>query len=331
MKKILLLCLPLVILLSACSKADSSQSGDQTQMNTRSVLTAVNHYTLEPDEVNAISDDKLRLYKDLIDAVLTGSESAPADSSAEHNELLLGLLRESPYYFFVDTIEPRDGNFYITYNYTAEQRAAMLSQMDARLLEIANHDADESDNELDVILKVYHAVTTLEYDYDREKDEVDPNELFFYPGDEVYRTLTTGKGLCYSFAYIFRLALLQHGIDCFTVHGMTGEDSTPHMWDIFCYDDTYFYCDPTWDRCRDAYSRLNEFGKTEDERAADSVIVEDFDAYHFSDYGPVRCTDDRFSIFRGINRFSPAGEHSFLVENYKGEQKLFYTDTMKIK
>lgn len=294
-------------------------------------VTQVDHYTLEPDETAALPTEEIALYQGMIDAMLAGEESAPAADNEEHNDLLLDLLRESPYFFFVSEAVMRDGRVYFAYAYTQEERDEMLALMDERLLEIVNHDADESDNELDSILKIYHAVTTMEYDHSRKEEIEDPDSpLFAYPGDEVYRMLNTGEGVCYSFAYVFRLAMQQRGFECFTVRGTSGADHTPHMWNMFRYDDALFYCDPTWDRARDAYSRLDEFGKTEDERQAERVATKTFGTYHFAEYGKVDVVDKRFGIFRGITRFAPAGEHAFLIENFKGEQKIFHTDTFEV-
>ena len=204
--------------------------------------------------------------------------------------------------------------------------------IDGEILTIANSRAEEGDNALDVILKIYFAVAhRLTYDDEREDNKLLGSPLYDYPADEIYKALRDGTSLCYGFAYVMRYALLQRGIDCFCVYGECRAHDMGHEWLVFEYDGEYFNCDPAWDRASMGYAKLVHFGKTDEERKGDTLAVRPFAEYHDSAFGEVRCTDGRFSIFRGVIRYSYIREHRYLVEDRNGQQYIFDSETFEMK
>ena len=338
MKKILLAwILAIALVLGACGQADPASVPDPDPTDATEypaayrAITAIDHSVLEPDERAALTQEELAAYRVLTDALLARDDQAILDVDASRTEYLLDLLRESPYYFFASDAKAEGICVKFTYAYSAGEQQRMQELMDSELLEIANKYAAPDDNELDIVLKIYSAVThRIRYDLEREDNKQLGSPLFDYPADEVYKALRDGKSLCYGFAYIMRYALLQRGIDAFCVYGDCLAREAGHEWVVFRYDGQYYHCDPAWDRAEDEYAKLLHFGKTDGERIADTLVMRDFSEYHEADYPAVVCSDDRFEIFRDIVRFSYANGHCFYIENRKGKEAFFDTETFTV-
>ena len=330
MKKIILsVLLSAALLLSACT---AEQPTTEYSEEAYPPITQVDHCAVEPDEREAMTDDDRDQYRALMEGMLAHRPTVETNAAGERLERLIDLMRRSPYYFFVSEAEPADGAVRFDYAYTAEEQAKMLLKLDTAIMEIANTDADPDDNELDVILKIYGAVThRIEYDTQREDNKKLGSPLFDYPDREVYNALTEGKALCYGFAFVMRFALLQRGIDAFCVYGECHAHNMGHEWVIFRYDGEYFHCDPAWDRASGGYAKLIHFGKTDDERAADTIAPRPFGEYHEASFGEIACTDERFAIFRDMVRFTYVTGHRYYVENRKGEGAVFDSATFTIE
>ncbi len=323
MKRIFALILTAAVLLSACSFHVADTDGRITEYV---ALTSINHYVVEPDERAVMTDEDERLFRGMVDAMLARAPSAALPDDKEHAALLIDCLRQTPYFFFVDSYTVEDGAIHLSYAYDSDRMEEMLAFMDEQLLLIANHEASDTDNALDTVLKVYHAVTHMTYDKERTTDKEVTSPLFVYPADEIYKALRDNRSVCYGFAYIMRYVLLQYDIDIFCVYGEVTSKNEGHMWNIVRLSDSYYHIDAGWDRDRGLYSRLMMFGKTDAERRADGIAFGDFADDHYAAYGAVVCDDTRFSFFRNVSRFSPAGEHSFYLE--AGDNGyLYHTDT----
>lgn len=328
MKKILLsLLLVLSLLLASCAPAADQNSAVPDETATEYLaVTEIDHCAVEPDDRAAMSDDDRAAYRRMMDAMLSHQYELTVQGMAGRLDYLLDLMRRSPYYFFLSGARTDGDRVLYSYAYTAEEQQEVLSYMDTELLQIANANAAPTDNELDTILKVYGAVThRLNYDHERTDNKQLSSPLFDYPADEVYKALRDGKSLCYGFAYILCFALLQRGIDCFTVYGQCRARDMGHMWNIFRYDGAFFHCDPSWDRAEGAYAKLYHFGKTDDERFADTLEARDFADTHLAAYGAVQCDDTRFSIFRDIDRFTYVTGHRFFLKSNSGKEYIFDT------
>lgn len=292
----------------------------------------INHYVVEPDDSAHMTDSDKEYYRSLMDAVLAGESSVTLSDSKEKNLYYIDLLKQSPYYFFVDEYTLSDDTLIVTYKYSYDEQSQMLEFMDEKLLEITNKYAQPDDNDLDRLLKVYLATTHyLSYDHKRSDNKALSSPLLKYPYDEVYKALKDRKCLCHGFAYIFRFAVLQHNIDCFAVYGKFTKNNQAHMWNIFKFGSKFYTCDTSWDRANDEYSKLYNFGKTDDERKADNLTFDDFSSSHFAEYGDVKCTDRAFDVFRSVNRFSYISGHDFFIESFENEEYIFNTETMTYK
>lgn len=333
-KQILALLIAAVLLLSACGEnqpAPTVPDATEAAEHRYTPITAIDHCVVEPDEREAMTDSDRVQYRALMDAMLTRQDRVTLDISEDRANFLLELLKESPYYFFTQSVRKEGTSISFTYAYSAEEQQEMLTFMDVSLLKLANSDAQPDDNELDVILKVYHAVgMSLRYDDARDDNKQLGSPLFDYPADEVYKSLRDGRGLCYGFAYVLRYVLLQRGIDAFCVYGECRAHDMGHEWVILCYDDRYFCCDPAWDRAADQETKLLHFGKTDAERTADTLVPRDFAEYHEAGYPQVVCDDGRFSIFRGIISYTVEGDHRYTLMDRDGEVFLFDSQTIEI-
>lgn len=287
----------------------------------------INHCVVEPDERAVMDEEDAVLYARLMDAMLTRADETVLSQDDEKNAFLLDLLKESPYGFFAE-VELSGSKAVFTYTFEKAEQDKMLAFMDGEFLSIVNFDARKDDNTLDIVMKIYYAVTQyLDYDKERRDNKEFGSPLFHYPSDEVYKAMKEKKSLCYGFAYILNFALLQRGIDCFKVYGKCHDLSEGHMWNVFEIDGEYFNCDAAWDRSKEGKSKLYHFGKTDQERKNDTVYATDFSLYHEAAYGDVSCTDNRFSLFRGIIGFSYIDGHRFSFEDSKGKESVFDTET----
>lgn len=324
------LLLILCLLLSACSaSAPANDSATDPTEYPYQPLQAIDYCVLEPDDRARLSDKDKEAYRALMDAMLERADSITLRPDTVSMQDLIDLLRESPYYFFLDEAGIDGDTVHFSYAYTADEQSEMRDFMDSKLMEIANYKAAEDDNTLDTILKIYLAVThAMAYDHDRTDNKFLGSPLFVYPADEVYKALRDEKSLCYGFAYVMRFALLQRGVDCFCVYGECTSRGDGHEWLIFRYNDRWYHCDPTWDRADSDYAKLIHFGKTDREREVDTLEPIDFASYHDPAFGKVECTDDLFRIFRGINRFSYGGGHRYFMTDINNKESIFDTETM---
>jgi len=312
----------------------SSCSADETKNETAyKKIEKINHYTVEPDKASAMDDNDQKYFHKLVDAMLDYKDSVKLNSYDKKNDLYLDALKQSPYYFLVKDYTLSDRYLKITYNYTKEEHKNIIKYMDEQFLDIINCNAQKNDNSLDTILKIYGCVAKgFEYDHSRTENYQIDMPIFTYPSDEVYNTFQTKKGVCFSFAYILNYSLLQAGIESFCVYGNCHAHNQAHMWNIFKYDGEYFNCDVVWDRSEDnGYAKLYHFGKTDAERTSDTLTSINFLSTHYPPYAYIKCTDKRFSIFRGIQRFSYIGKHKFFVEDFENNEKIFDTETFEIK
>ena len=339
MKRITALLIAAAVLLCSCAApADTDITTGYTQAQpteaeykSYSPIEAIDPCAVEPDERSVMSANDVEQYKVLMDGMFSRKERIELYLTGDRAQFLLDLLRQSPYYFFVDEAQVEGSTVLLSYAYSADEQDEMRRFIDDELLAAANSDACEGDSELDVILKVYGAVASrLTYDDKREDNKELGSPLFDYPADEIYKALKDGKSLCYGFAYVLRFALLQRGIDCFCVYGECRAHDQGHEWVIFRYDGEFFNCDPAWDRVADEYPKLVNFGKTDAERTADTLTPRPFDEYHYAKYGKVECTDKRFAALRGMVSFRYLSGHRYRVEDRNGYARVFDSVTFAL-
>lgn len=326
MKKTLSLLLAvtlLVGLLCGCEKPKTEYYGE---------LLSIRHAVVEPDEQAAMNDRELAGYEALVDAVLSRKPEIRLSCDEKTAKLYEELLKENPYGFLLSDISRKDGSFSLSYTYDEQEQTQIVSFMDETLLSLLNKESSASDNKLDKILKLYYAVTDY-LSYDHSSSDVtelsDPH--LRYPMDSVWLALKEKQTKCYGFSYLFTFLMRQYDFDCFSVFGTCRSRGDSHMWNLFEYEGEFFYCDPAWDRSEDEYAKLMHFGKTEDERAAETVEAVPFADYHEKGYDTPVCKDSRFSIFRGITRFSPSDAHRFYLADFDDHEYVFDTTTFTLQ
>ena len=329
-KPLIALLIAVCLLLGACTQGGSA-SQDATEpteySGKKTAIKEIDHCVLEPDDRARLSEKDMKAFRRLTEAMLARWDEVSIYPDTVTIDDLLDLLRESPYYYFLSATTVDGNSIRFTYAYPQKKQAEMLAFIDERMLRIANHESSPEDNELDVILKIYHAVThEITYDKERTDNKELGSPLFIYPADEIYKALRYKKSLCYGFAYVMRFALLQRGIDCFCVFGLCTTRGDGHEWIIFRYDDQWFHCDPTWDRVTEDYTKLVQFGKTDREREVDALEMTDFASYHDPAFGKVECTDTRFELVRGMTRCTYIGGHRYYMTDLKDKEYTFDTE-----
>ncbi len=330
MKKLLSALLLLVILLSLGSCAFIPFPVPQNDAFLH--IEEIDHCAVEPDDELYMSDEDRAHYQTLMEGMLIQKPDVKLSSDKEKNEYYLDLLMQSPYFFFVDEYELDADSVSFTYKYSEEEQRKKLDFIDSQLLSIVNSNASKDDNTLDKILNVHGAVARkMTYDHDRKDNKQLDSPLFTYPGDEIYKALKHEKSLCYGFAYTLRFALLQLDIDCFCVYGKCTYRNEGHMWNVFKYDGKFFTCDSAWDRSDDGYAQLSHFGKTDEERAVDSLKSRTFSSTFFEQYGEISCTDTRFKDLRNINRYTFVNTHTYFLEDTKGNEFIYDTTTLTLE
>ncbi len=333
------LCLCLFVSLCSCTvdtKSKETENIEATQTeNTEpeyKIITEINHCAVEPDDKLHMTDDDEMYYEKLMDAMLSQEPSVTLSNDADKNEFYIDLLKQSPYFFFVDEYKLNDNEVQLSYKYEKNEQNEKLKFIDEKFLDIVNCHANENDNTLDRILNIHGAVArSMTYDHARKDNRELSSPLFQYPSDEIYKAFKTEKSVCYGFAYTLRFALLQAEIDCFCVYGPCRNQGEAHMWNIFKYNGKFYTCDSAWDRSDGGYAQLAHFGKTEREREVDSLYVSGYSSTFFEEYGEIECTDDMFKIFRNIDRYTFVNTHTYFLETFDRDEYTFDTETFTME
>ena len=341
MKKLTAFFLSLALVLMLCSCDITPQSKEQentkaTQIdsteNEYKIITEIDHCAVEPDDKLHMTSDDEKYYEKLMDAMLNQEMSVALSDDSKQNEFYIDLLRQSPYFFFVDEYTLNENEVKFSYKYEKDEQDKKLNFIDEKFLDIVNSHASEDDNTLDRILNIHGAVArAMTYDHKRQDNKELTSPLFLYPDDEIYKAFKTEKSLCYGFAYTLRFALLQAGIDCFCVYGPCRNQGEGHMWNIFKYNGKFYTCDSAWDRSDGGYAQLAHFGKTEKEREVDSLYISGYSSTFFEEYGQIECTDDMFKIFRDIDRYTYVNTHTYFLESFDYDEYTFDTETFTMQ
>ena len=342
MKKLTAFFLSLLLMLSLCScdvmpkkeidNTKATQQQSQSDDTEYKIITQIDHCAVEPDDKLHMTDEDEEYYKKLMNAMLQQNPSVILSDSKKSNEFYIDLLRQSPYFFFVDEYKLSGNEVQFSYKYEKDEQDKKLNFIDEKFLNIVNTNASEDDNTLDTILNIHGAVArSMTYDHKRTDNKELDSELFQYPSDEIYKALKTEESLCYGFAYTLRFALLQAGIDCFCVYGPCRNRGEAHMWNIFKYNGKFYTCDSAWDRSDGGYAQLAHFGKTEREREVDSLYISGYSSTFFEEYGEIECTDDSFRMFRDVDRYTFVNTHTYFLETFDYEEYIFDTETFTLE
>jgi len=272
------------------------------------VLSELNFYVVKADVQLFLSDEAFEGYKKLVDAVLARQTHVKLSKDFDCNLTSFAALQGNPLYFFVKKLTFTDKNTAVklTYNFSQAEQDQMLEFIQSEYLSLINEIIEPGMNELDKALAVYrYFAARIDYDYEWLDTFYAADDKFLFPDIEIYRALSTNKGVCHSYTYLCEFAYQQIGIECLRFSGQMAGTDEGHMWLVLRINGEYYHCDPTWDS-HGVNVALRHFGMTDDERR--DTGVENFELSYDMAYGQVNCTSSAFSDLRGVEDFYFTGE-----------------------
>lgn len=265
------------------------------------VLTEIDPYVIKADLKVILTEEDAALFRNVMDAIFSRTEYIRLSNDYDANLRVMMAVRCSPYWTFVDSDEftERFTAITLTYAYSKAEQEEMRRFIDTEMLTIINSIIRYPNmGELEKVLAVHrYFAEHITYDYEwKEKHDTEGDD-FLYKEIGVYQALSTGRGVCHSYAYLCEFALQQLGVECLSIYGtMIDEPDEGHLWLLVRIDGEYYHCDPTWDSESYEGNRLQYFGMTDAERIASGVTI----SYWTIDsaYGTIVCDDERFVSLR---------------------------------
>lgn len=141
---------------------------------------------------------------------------------------ITGISKEDQFYYVI--------TYSFRYYTTFEQEAYVNQQVDT----VLSHMELDGKSDYEKILAVYDYITShVTYDYAHLKN------YHYKLKYTAYAALCDGTAVCQGYANLFYRMILELGIDCRLVSGISY--STPHGWNIVRIEGVYYYVDATWD------------------------------------------------------------------------------------
>lgn len=292
-------------------------------------LTEMNHYVVKADVRAYMTDEDLEFYKKAIDAILAREKEVRLSDDYDANLRVLGALSNNPIYFVVEKEEfnSKHTKLRFKYAYSESEQTEKIAYMDEEMLKMINGAIQPGMNELEQALAMYQAVVArIDYDYEWLDALNTSDDKFLFPQIEIYQALSTGKGVCHSYTFLYEYALQQLGVECLRYIGNTiGDPDDGHMWPVVRIDGEYYQCDPTWDDQGETAS-LQYFGMSDSERLESGV--EGFEFSLDSAYGEVKCDSEDLKPLHQAMAFALSGDHSaILYDSFGTEIGEFDTET----
>lgn len=303
--------------------------GEFQQFEPTAARSEIDPYVIKADVKSYLSEQEIALFQTVIDAIFAQKDTVTLTDDYDSNLRILSAVQYSPYYFFVKDTAFTEGHrtIALTYAYDAAEQENMRSFMDSEMLSILNRIICYPDmNELEKTLAVYQYFSEhITYDYTWLENYHLSEEKFMYPDIEIYQALSTGKGVCHSYAYLCEFALQQLGVECLRISGtMTDDPEEGHMWIVVKINGDFYHCDPTWESTSDNPGGLRYFGMTDTEREETGVTIHSTDID--GAYGEVVCSNPCFSSLRDVSDFSLEPDHTLSVK-WSSQQDLSVYDT----
>lgn len=292
-------------------------------------LAEMNHYVVKADVRAYMTDEDLEFYQKAIDAILAREKEVRLSDDYDANLRVLGALSNNPIYFVVEKEEFSSNHTKLRfqYAYSEAEQAEKIAYMDEEMLKMINGAVQPGMNELEQALAMYQAVVArIDYDYEWLDALNTSDDKFLFPQIEIYQALSTGKGVCHSYTFLYEYALQQLGIECLRYIGnTTGNPDEGHMWPVVRIDGKYYQCDPTWDDQGETAS-LQYFGMTDSERLESGI--EGFEFSIDGAYGEVNCDSEDLAPLHQAMAFALSDRHSaILYDSFGTEIGEFDTET----
>ncbi len=292
-------------------------------------LDAIDHYVVKADVRAYMTDEDMEYYRKAIDAVLAREDEVRLSDDYDANLRVLGALSNNPLYFLVEKedFNSKHTKLRFQYAYSEAEQAEKVTFMDEEMLKLINGAIQPGMNELEQALAIYQAVVArIDYDYDWLEAMDMSDDKFLFPQIEIYQALSTGKGVCHTYTFLYEYALQQLGIECLRYTGNAiGDPDEGHMWPVVRIDGEYYQCDPTWDDQGEVAS-LQYFGMTDAERIASGI--EGFEFSLDSAYGEVVCNSEKLAPLHAAMQYSLSDDHILLLSDSFGNSiGTFQTET----
>lgn len=294
------------------------------------LVSHINHYVYELDMSAYITPEEIDCYHRLVDAVFAREEKVELTQSYDANLHILMALQNNPYHFLLKDVKFADHHtaVLLTYAFSREEQVEMVTFIDGEYLKMFQEILELDMTDLEMVLAVHHYFASrISYDFAYEEGLNLSDEKFLYPEIEIYEALRTGKGVCHSYTYLCEFALQQLRVECLRLTAEMADSDDGHMWLAVRLDGEWYHVDPTWDS-EDGYVSLRCFGMTDEERV-DAGIVNNWNVGVDMDFGPIRCTSERFADFRDIYDYRMLGGHRMEVWRI-GEMEPEIIDLRKI-
>ena len=228
-----------------------------------------------------------------------------------------GFMDKHPELFYVKkecgySLYLKSGNYYIssfspTYSMEKSEITEAVTEFEALTDEIAEYVTENAETDLDKAL-LLHDYIVLNYEYDTSLEIHD-----------AYRFITEGKGVCESYAGLFRYVSGKCGVEV----KYASSREMAHVWNLVRLDGKWYHADVTWDdRTPDLHARVHH----------DNFLVSDEDFsnpelftnihYGFTNEDGVVCEETYADAFWGIN----ASENSLGYKISDGSPIVFDDD-----
>ena len=285
------------------------------------VISAINHYVIDPATGSNMTEQDYEYYKMMIDAILCRQESMYLVRDYDKLLYIWYLLEGSPYEFLVKKVHINNAHDTMSFEYAfdAEEHASIIEYVDREYMDIFSKCVSPEMSDLEKVLAIYRYFDyRIQYDYEWADALAASDEPYLFPDITIYEALTTSYGVCHTYSYLCEFAFLQLGIDSVELYGTATDDSFAHMWLLVKIGDEYYHLDPTWDD-QGKTASLQYFGMTDDESYARGVYCSDMDIRE--DLSEIDCTDSRFCEFRNITSYTIPGDGK-LYAHIDGEDEI---------
>lgn len=236
-------------------------------------------YTKIPAEARGllgISNADYALYKRVVTAYLNYETTVEYNYSTDRPYKVMELISYYCPVFFCDTkydsqcVNTAYNEISIVYTSSGKaEHEALIKSFEDRVISLTGGLSALSQTERARTL-YNRFVAGLSYDHglaaENLKDNVGMIEISYLKPtyNEVYRAVTTGRGICTSYAKAYAFMLGQLDIDAMQVTSahQSGDPAKAHAWTVFKVGDKWYFADPTFG----ITDRDGNFGTTIDDR-----------------------------------------------------------------
>lgn len=187
-------------------------------------------------------------------------------------------------------------------------------------------DVKEDDTDFEKALKTFNYMAeNFTYGYEMIEDpDMSVEEIENRFG--VYNCFKNREAICAGFGSAYALLLLECGVEAVDISGNC--DGGGHRWTIVTIDGKDYHCDTTWALKENKEDKLSlqNFMMSDADRIDETFNLNEIDNFIIFytidnyDYSTFKCTDDKYSMFRGstLESFNPE-ENKLTYKTKTGE------------